>query len=101
MGTRKPRVSPRAYWDKTVEELQELGTRHLLALFEGARLQPNVCSCGWGHHCGDDVLSESEREENRKNFEFRIRVKSILNTREHVVARTKPQPRKEKKEMRY
>jgi hypothetical protein len=101
MGARRPRTTPRPYWNKTVEELQELGTRHLLALLEGARLQPNVCSCGHAYHCGDEVLSEAEREENRVNFEFRVRVKAVLSTREHVARRHKPEPRKDKKEMRY
>ena len=92
----------------TDEELEKLNTRHLLAAHRRSRGSFYVCSCGPGYHCGDDVLPLDEQVTNQKVREFRVRLKLILDAREHVPtsaqakARTvRRDGRPEKKQMRY
>ena len=42
------------------EQLEKLTTRHLTEILESARGRI-ICSCGKGHHCGDEVLTEIGR----------------------------------------
>ena len=89
------------FWDKSPEELNKLGTRYLLAILAASRIQPFSCSCGPGHHCGDDVLFEDEREANRKQRELHKQLKQLLANREHVERVNRTPVRHEKKKMKY
>lgn len=91
--------------DASVEELSKLNTRHLLAMLKTTRSR-HVCSCGPGWDCGDEVLSDWEREDNQKRFELGIRLKQVLKDRPHVARDSKERTARnfggrEKKVMRY
>ena len=86
------------YHGKSVEDLQKLTTRHLLAIFESTR---SKITCGCRFHCGDDVLDEHDKDWNKKQRELHARVKTILAGREHIVRDTKPEAKREKKVMAY
>lgn len=62
----------------------ELSTKQLLAMRDVTYKRHN-CSCGGGrYHCGDDVLSEEQRQFNKDQVKRRKQIKAILATREHV-----------------
>lgn len=71
--------------NKTDAELEQLTTRHLNEIRKRAYVR-NTCSCGPGNHCGDEVLTEEERQENIALRAFQERLKAILDTRENVPA---------------
>lgn len=92
------------FWGFTVDQLDELPTRQLLALLDASRSRMQ-CSCAWGggSHCGDEVLSAEELAYNERQFALKINLKTVLATREHIprkVNRRIPR-RQEKKVMRY
>ena len=68
------------YINKTDEELEKFTTRHLDAIHKAAYYR-NTCSCGPGYHCGDDVLTEEERQQNAQFRAFQYRVRLILEKR--------------------
>lgn len=87
------------YHDMSAEELGKLGTRELLNVLESSRGQ-NICSCGNGHHCGDEVIECDEQIFNAQQQDLYTQVKDILKDREDLTP--KPFPKKiEKKKMRY
>lgn len=67
------------YFDKTSEELDELTTRHLLAILKNSRY--------WGGGYPACHLMN--------------RVRGILSTREHIARDTRQIPIKEKKQMKW
>lgn len=69
--------------DKSKEELEKLTTRHLNEIRKCSYIR-NTCSCGPGHHCGDDFISEEKREENKKMRAFNKLLKDILSKREPI-----------------
>ena len=69
--------------NKTDEELEKLTTRHLDEIRKRSYIR-NTCGCGPGHHCGDDVLTEEERAENKAMRAFNQRLKVILDKRPHI-----------------
>ena len=83
----------------TSNQLQALTTRHLTEILESSR-GLIVCDCGKGNHCGDEVLTPSERTFNNSQGTLFNQVKSILDTRENLVS-TKQVKTKEKKIMAY
>lgn len=87
------------YHDLSVENLNKMGTRELVSALESSRGQ-NICSCGKGNHCGDDVLTAKERLWNDKQYDLYMNLKDILETREDVSRKEVPQ-KKEKKQMKY
>lgn len=87
-----------AYHDKSVEDLQKLTTRHLLAIFESTR---TMVTCGCRYHCGDYVLDEQDQAWNKNQRELHEHIKTILAGREHIVRDTKPTAKREKKVMVY
>lgn len=87
------------YHDLSVEDLGKLGTRELVSALESSRGR-NICSCGKGHHCSDDALTEEERIWNDKQYDLYMNLKSILKNREDVSRKEVPQ-KKEKKQMQY
>lgn len=70
------------YFGKTSEDLDELTTRHLLAILKNSRC--------WG---GNSYCQDFEDLENR--------VRGILSTREHIARDTRQVPIKEKKQMKW
>lgn len=88
------------YHEYSEDDLNKLSTRHLINILESARGKI-ICSCGKGHHCGDDVLTCEEREFNNNQYELKAKVKHILKTREHLLPSTKPTKKAEKKVMKY
>lgn len=99
------RVNSSPYHNWTIEQLSALGTRHLIALLKASKNRM-TCGCGPGYHCGDDLLSESDLEFNRLQWELGVRVKQILNSRPHLERNTRARTArnfggKEKKIMRY
>jgi hypothetical protein len=66
--------------EKTDEELIKLTTRHLDAIHKAAYTR-HTCSCGPAYHCGDDVLTQEQRDANQRMRYFQKRVKAILDTR--------------------
>ena len=84
------------YHDYSQEQLMALKTPHLLCVLGSARGRA-ICSCGKGHHCGDDFLDPEQLLFNQKQEELLGKVKAILSTRENVVSR-KPTPIVEKKD---
>lgn len=87
------------YHDYTTEQLQELSTRHLKEILGSARGRI-ICDCGKGHHCGDDVLQEDEKNFNEKKEVLVDKLKSIMKTRDNLVS-TKQVKKKEKKVLAY
>ena len=87
------------YHTYSLDDLSKLSTRHLLNILESSRGHI-ICSCGKGHHCGDDVLTSDEKWFNDKQDILKNAVKSILKTREHLTS-TKPTGKVEKKVMKY
>lgn len=87
------------YHDLSVEDLNKLGTRELLNALESSRGKI-ICSCGKGHHCGDDVLREDEIAWNIKQDNLYDRLKEILKNREDIKPKVVPK-KAEKKKMRY
>lgn len=73
--------------DKTDEQLSKLNTRHLKSIHDAAYYR-NTCSCGPKYHCGDDVLTEEERQENAKIRAFQFRVRAILQARPPIPVST-------------
>ena len=72
--------------DKSDAELEKLTTRHLNEIRKRSYIR-NVCSCAGGNggqHCGDEVLTQAERDENTKMRKFNARLVAILSTRENV-----------------
>jgi len=72
---------PKTSLQLTVDQLQAFSTRQLLGWLSSTR-RPHVCSCFY--HCGDEVLTEDQQEENRLLFELSIKIKTILKDREHI-----------------
>ena len=70
-----------SYYTYTLDDLQELTTRHLLEVLDSSRNRI-ICSCGNGSNCGDSVLSPEERESNQAQQDLYSRVKQVLSTRE-------------------
>lgn len=87
------------YHEHTHEQLQELTTRHLKEILESARGRI-ICDCGKGHHCGEDVLTEDEKNFNEKQEVLVEKLKVIMKTRENLVS-TKQVKKKEKKILAY
>lgn len=75
-------INAHAYLDKSNKELEGLTTRALMTLRDSTYGAMNRCSCP--SHCGDEVLTQAERDENSLIGGLQARVKSILATREHV-----------------
>lgn len=97
-------MNPRPFLNHTLEDLRKLNTRHLLALFRRSRGLLHKCDCPY--HCGAEPF-ESE-EENRQLAELNLRVKLVLNEREHVPSSAESRARTvrrggraEKKQLRY
>lgn len=87
------------YHELDNEELNKLGTRELVNALESAR-KTIICSCGSGHHCGDEVLDKEDQDWNKEQNSLHARLKDVLKDREDVS--TKEVPRKvEKKKMKY
>ena len=76
-------MSSGKYHSASDEDLQKLTTPHLLSLRDQA-YHRFICSCGKGHHCGDEVLRKDEQDFNDAQSALRKRIIAILNTREHV-----------------
>ncbi len=87
------------YHTYSLDDLSKLSTRHLLNILDSSRGR-YICSCGKGHHCGDDVLRPDEKWFNDKQDILKSDVLSILKTREHLKS-TKPTHKVEKKVMKY
>ena len=68
--------------NKSAEELEKMHTRQLMKLRRVLFGASNKCFCPT--HCGDDVLSQEEQDENKKIYALRDRVKAVLSTREHI-----------------
>lgn len=83
----------------TSDQFQALTTRHLTEILESSR-GLITCSCGKGNHCGDEVLTTSERAFNNSQDTLFNQVKAILDTRENLVS-TKQVKTREKKIMAY
>lgn len=81
------------------QQLNSLGTRELVNVLESSRGQI-ICSCGKGHHCGDDALEQDERQWNAEQEQLKMRVKDILKDREDISRKEVPR-KTEKKKMQY
>jgi hypothetical protein len=75
-------INAHAYLNKSTQELEGLTTRALMTLRDSTYSGMNRCGCP--SHCGDEVLTQAERDENYIIGGLRNRVKAILATREHV-----------------
>lgn len=83
----------------TKEELGRLSTEHLIHILESTRGR-KICSCGKGHHCGDDVLDEHDQMWNDRQDNLQTAVREVLASRPNV-PRTKQAPKREKKVLKY
>lgn len=91
------------YHGYSVEQLMKLTTNHLVQILGSARGRI-ICSCGKGHHCGDEVLDEGEKQFNQNQESLFQKLKQVLATREHLfnqIKSAKTVKRQEKKVMRY
>jgi len=87
------------YHELSIEELNKLGTRELVNALESARGKA-ICSCGNGNHCGDDVLTQEEKDWNKQQSELFLRLKEALKGREDVSRKEVPK-KQQKKKMKY
>jgi hypothetical protein len=74
-------MNPMKYHGVSQEELEKLATRQLMAL-KKATYRINTCGCPY--HCGDGVLTPSEREYNNGQYALRHQCNLVLQTREHI-----------------
>lgn len=91
------------YHSYSIEQLMKLTTNHLVHILGSARGRI-ICSCGKGHHCGDEVLEANEKQFNQNQESLFQRLKQVLATRENLfnqVKSAKTVKRQEKKVMRY
>jgi uncharacterized FlgJ-related protein len=87
------------YHELSIQDLSKIGTRELVNALESSRGKI-ICSCGKGHHCGDEVLDKKEQFFNLQQDQLYDTLKEILKDREDVS--TKIVSKKiEKKKMRY
>jgi hypothetical protein len=87
------------YHNLSHDELNKLGTRELVNALESSRGRI-ICSCGKGHHCGDEVLDQDEKAWNQSQSALYSNLKDILKDREDVTRREVPR-KAEKKKMKY
>jgi hypothetical protein len=77
------RIDVREFHSYTVEQLEKLPTRQLMAVRDAA-YHIQKCSCGAMPGSCDGGLSDYEKECNHQQYLLQDRVKDVLSKREHV-----------------